>query len=31
MIQLTTIDENKDAKETTVNTPDNDNNQSKNK
>ena len=31
MIQLTTIDENKDAKETTVNTPDDDNNQSKNK
>ena len=31
IIQLTTIDENKDAKETTVNTPDNGNNQPNNK
>ena len=30
MIQLTTLDENKDAKETTVNTPDDGNNSSKN-
>jgi len=31
MIQLTTVDENKDAKETTVNTPEDGNNQSGNK